>query len=142
MERTKNMAVLRGETPWRNMALAGTCLGRIHENAPSLLQPFVISLLRKSSMAVLGKIEFVKLPKSRMVGKWVINGGGENPVPQLWGRCFQEKTFDALSHEDSITDYYIGWMGDFDKETGLFTYIAGLLMPEATEVPEVFDFRD
>ena len=33
-------------------------------------------------------------------------------------------------------------MGEYDPGTATFTYIAGVIMPENTEVPEGFDYRD
>ena len=33
-------------------------------------------------------------------------------------------------------------MGEYNNETGTFTYIAGMLMPIGTEVPEGFAYRD
>jgi len=95
-----------------------------------------------NKVAVLGKIEFIKLPAVRMIGKKVINGGGENPVPGLWQKCFEENTLDVLEYNMPVVEYYIGWMGEYDNETGKFTYIAGMLMPAGTPVPDGFDYRD
>ena len=47
-------------------------------------------------MAVLCKTEIIELPATRMIGIKVVNGGGNNPVPELWEKCFKEKTFDVL----------------------------------------------
>lgn len=93
-------------------------------------------------MAILDKIEFLELPAVRMIGKKVINGGEENPVSALWEKCFQENTFDLLECSLSVVDYYLGWMGEYNSGTGTFTYIAGMLMPACTEVPDGFDYRD
>ncbi len=95
-----------------------------------------------SKVAVLGKIEFFELPAVRMIGKMVVNGGGENPVPALWKKCFEEDTFGVLENKTPVVDYYVGWMGEYCQETGTFTYIAGMLMPAGTPVPEGFDYRD
>lgn len=96
----------------------------------------------ESKLAVLGKIEFLELPAARMIGKKVINGGGENPVPALWEKCFKENTFHELEFNVPVVEYGIGWMGEYNSETGTFTYIAGMLMPSGTIVPEGFDYRD
>lgn len=96
----------------------------------------------ESKVAMLGSIEFLELPATRVIGKYVKNGGGKNPVPALWKKCFQEKTFDALKHIKPVVDYYFGWMGEYDGNTKTFTYIAGILAPAGTPAPEGFDHRD
>jgi AraC family transcriptional regulator len=96
----------------------------------------------KNKVAVLGKIEFLELPAVRMIGKMVINGGDENPVPALWEKCYGEKIFEVLEGTPSVVDYDIGWMGEYNGETGKFTYIAGKLMPAGTPVPLGFEYRD
>ncbi len=95
-----------------------------------------------NKMATLGKIEIMQHPDCRMIGIPVINGGAENPVPELWKKCFQENTFAALAGSKPILDYYIGWMGEYDSKSGTFTYIAGMMMPPGTPVPQGFDYRD
>jgi AraC family transcriptional regulator len=96
----------------------------------------------KNKMAVLGHIEFVKLPEVRMIGIKVINGGGKNPVPALWDKCFRENAFHVLDLTKPIVDYWVGWMGEYNQDNGTWTYIAGLMMPFGTPVPEGFDYRD
>lgn len=96
----------------------------------------------KNKMAVLGKIELLNLPACRMIGIKVLNGGGENPVHALWEKCFGENTFKVLEAYAAVIDYWIGWMGEYDPQTTRFTYIAGLLLPAGTPVPDGFDFRD
>ena len=60
-------------------------------------QPQIFNKERSDNkLAVLGKLEFIDLPAVRMIGKIVTNGGGENPVPELWEKCFRENTFDVL----------------------------------------------
>lgn len=95
-----------------------------------------------SKVAVLGKIEFIELPAVRMIGIPVINGQGENPVPALWEKCFRERTFTELENSNPVVDYYIGWMGEYNSAAGTFTYIAGMIMPTGTKVPDGFDYRD
>ena len=95
-----------------------------------------------SKMAVLGMLELIELPAVRMIGIPVTNGGGDNPVPALWEKCFKEKTLEVLEQGSPVVDYYIGWMGEFNLVNETFTYIAGMLMPAGTRVPEGFDFRE
>lgn len=92
--------------------------------------------------AVLGRLEFIELPAVRMIGIPVINGGGENPVPELWKKCFAEGTFRALEIRKAVVPYSVGWMGEYDAATGKFTYIAGYMMPAGAPVPEGFGHRD
>jgi AraC family transcriptional regulator len=96
----------------------------------------------ESKMPVLGNIAFIELPEVRMIGIHVLHGGGNNPVPSLWDQCFSGGTFKALEHISPVVDYWVGWMGDYNPATGRFSYIAGLLMPAGTEVPEGFDYRN
>lgn len=97
-------------------------------------------------MAVLGKIEFFNLPPVRIIGKEVINGSlnedSENPVPALWEKYFNEGIFKVLEQFSPEMDYSIGWMGEYNGETGTFTYIAGYFMPANTPVPDGFQYRD
>ena len=96
----------------------------------------------RSKMAVLGKIEFFELPSVRMIGIKVMNGGGENPVPALWDKCFKENAFQVLAEGSPVVNYWVGWMGEYNPATGQFAYLAGMLMPAGTKVPEGFDYRD
>ncbi|MEO3945968.1 AraC family transcriptional regulator [Gorillibacterium sp. CAU 1737] len=96
-------------------------------------------------VAMLGKIEFLDLPAVRMIGKKVINGAGDNPdnpVPALWATCFEENAFEPLERSFPVVDRYVGWMGEYDQETNTFTYLAGMLLPAGSAVPEGFDYRD
>lgn len=96
----------------------------------------------KSKVAILGNIDFLELPAARMIGVSVLNGGGENPVPALWARCFRERTFQELEQHSPVLDCWVGWMGEYNSESGTFTYLAGMLMPADSEVPRGLDYRD
>ena len=83
----------------------------------------------ESKVAVLGKIEFFELPVFRMIGKMVVNGGGENPVPALWKKCFEEDTFGVLENKTLVVDYSFGWSAEayakdlaFDAVEGTINY--------------------
>lgn len=93
-------------------------------------------------MALLSKLELIELPACRMIGIKVTNGGGENPVPALWEKCFRENTLQILEEHSPIMDYWIGWMGEHNSESDTFTYLAGMLLPVDTEAPPGFDYRD
>lgn len=99
-----------------------------------------------NEMAILGKIEFFNLPPVRIIGKEVINDSlsenGDNPVPSLWEKCFNEGLLKVLEPLSPEMDYYIGWMGEYNNETGAFAYIAGYFMPANTPVPDGFQYRD
>ncbi len=93
-------------------------------------------------MAILEKVDFIKLPASRMIGIEVTNGGKENPVPALWEWIFRENTLSNLDENHALLDLFIGWMGEYDPENGTFAYLAGYLMSAGTKVPEGFSCRD
>ena len=67
-------------------------------------------------MANLVNTRIITIPDAVLVGYEVINGGGQNPVPALWEKIFQEDLFDKIAVEQSILDLYIGWMGEYLKE--------------------------
>lgn len=92
-------------------------------------------------MANLVNTRIITIPDAVLVGYEVINGGGQNPVPALWEKIFQEDLFDKIAVEQSILDLYIGWMGEYLKDKDTFTYIAGLLMPIGYSIPENFSYR-
>ena len=92
-------------------------------------------------MANLVNTRIITIPDAVLVGYEVINGGGQNPVPALWEKIFQEDLFDEIAVEQSILDLYIGWMGEYLKDKDTFTYIAGLLMPIGYSIPENFSYR-
>ncbi|AOT72302.1 GyrI-like domain-containing protein [Geosporobacter ferrireducens] len=93
-------------------------------------------------MEILGNIDFVELPASRIVGIEVVNGGGDNPVPALWEQIFSQNKLNVLHSEQALLDLFIGWMGEYNPENGTFTYIAGYLMPSGNKVPDGFSYRD
>ncbi len=94
------------------------------------------------TMAILGKVDFIELPAARMIGIEVRNGGGENPVPSLWEQIFSQNKLDILPAEQALLDLFIGWMGEYNPEEETFTYIAGYLLPEGSQVPDGFSYRD
>ena len=95
-------------------------------------------------MAKLEKIEFIKIPNARIIGREVshsIAEGAENPVPDLWGRSFGDGTIDMLKKLPlAMPGYTIGWMGEFDGQN--FNYIAGVIAAENASVPEGMSYRD
>lgn len=93
-------------------------------------------------MAKLEKVEFIQLPAARMIGIEVKNGGGHNPVPALWEQIFKDNKLNILDEKQALLDLYIGWMGEYNPENKTFTYIAGILMPKDTMVPEGFSYKD
>lgn len=92
--------------------------------------------------AVLAKVEIRQLPAARAIGIEVKNGGGQNPVPQLWEGIFQNKGLSVLEQTKPLLDLYVGWMGEYDAPSETFTYLAGYLMPANTPVPQGFSYRD
>ncbi|MBO0453240.1 GyrI-like domain-containing protein [Candidatus Enterococcus murrayae] len=92
-------------------------------------------------MANLVKTDIITIPDAMIVGYEVVNGVGQNQVPALWEKIFQENLLAQLPIEQAILDLYIGWMGEYLKDSGTFTYIAGLLMPTGYSIPEDFSYR-
>lgn len=90
------------------------------------------------------------IPSVRFVGlkygeKDRVNGG----FGHLWGEWFREgrfKTLEALVTEDFHTSYedayaYLGLMR-WKEEGEVFEYWIGMFLPEQTEVPEGFSYKD
>ncbi|MDR0272493.1 MAG: hypothetical protein LBI27_04165 [Clostridiales bacterium] len=48
-----------------------------------------------------------------IIGKEATHGN-ENPVPELWERCFKYGTLKVLEALSPEMEYYIGWMGDYN----------------------------
>ncbi|MBP1040316.1 hypothetical protein I6N95_04740 [Vagococcus sp. BWB3-3] len=69
-------------------------------------------------MATLEKIEFIKIPKVRIIGRQVshsMEAGVENPVPALWEDSFDDGSVEKLKKLPLVIEgCTIGWMGDFD----------------------------
>lgn len=108
------------------------------------------------TMAKLKKVEFVDFGPYKMVGKEIRTKIEDfNPIfpspyptiPSLWQQCFSDGTFDTLA---SMTEYcpaetpngYEGYIRDFNKEDGTFTYVAGFLMNVNTTVPDGYAAYD
>lgn len=92
-------------------------------------------------MTKLVKMEFIKIPNVRVIGREVTHEGKENPVPALWEQMFNDGTIDMLKKlPRAILDCTIGWMGD--AKSGTFKYIAGVIAVENTPVPEKMQYRD
>ena len=95
-------------------------------------------------MAKLEKIEFIKIPNVRIIGREVAHSmaeNEENPIPSLWSQMFNDGTVDMLKKLPlAILDCTIGWMGDTEGQT--FKYIAGVICESNTPVPEGMQYRD
>ena len=104
--------------------------------------PHNFMVKKGDTMAILGKVDFIEIPAARMIGIEVVNGGGDNPVPELWEQIFNQNKLDSLQSEQALLDLFIGWMGEYNPADATFTYIAGYLMPRGSEVPTGFSYRD
>lgn len=95
-------------------------------------------------MVSLEKIEFISIPKVRVIGREVtlsLKEGAENPVPALWGESFRDGTVDRLKKLPlAVPGCTIGWMGDVSGDS--YRYIAGVLAAENTPAPEGMQARD
>lgn len=100
-------------------------------------------------MSELVKFEVKRLPDLRVAGKELRHNmqalmKGDNPIPAFWGKCFSEGVFAPLEQQaDVVYDAaYIGFMTDWGRGDGDFSYIVGMLMKAGAEVPEGYCFRD
>lgn len=97
-------------------------------------------------MGKLVNIQINKLPNMRVIGKEIRPNLDmtDNPIPGFWQKCLSDGTFEILGklEENSIDASYVGWMRDWSKDEGKFTYICGILMKSDTPVPEGFIYRD
>lgn len=97
-------------------------------------------------MVKLVNLQINELPEIRIIGKVVYPNMNmsENPIPAFWCKCFEDGTFTKLEEleEYHIDSSYVGWMGDWDIDSGKFTYICGILMKSGTPVPEGFVYKD
>ena len=97
-------------------------------------------------MAKLVNLQINELSKMRIIGKIVRPNLDmeDNPIPALWGQCFNDGTFSILDEltEHHIDSSYVGWMSDWNNDDGRFTYLCGMLMKPETPVPEGFVYRD
>ena len=92
-------------------------------------------------MPKLEKVEYIKIPNVRIIGREVTHEGKKNPVPALWKQMAKDKTLDMLQKLPlAISGCSIGWMGDAKDNT--FQYIAGVIAVEDTPVPEGMQYRD
>ena len=92
-------------------------------------------------MTKLEKIEFIKIPNVRIIGREVTHDGQKNPVPALWKQIEHDGTIEMLRKLPRvISGCTIGWMGDAKGQT--FQYIAGIAAEENTLVPAGMQYRD
>ncbi len=96
-------------------------------------------------MGNLVKFEISDMPEVLLVGKELRHSmaemmAGDNPLPDFWGRCFADGTFQTLEAQSGFVceyfgDAYAGVMMDWDNGDGLYSYIVGMLMNAGAEVP-------
>ena len=90
------------------------------------------------------KFEVCHLPKSRVIGKEVRNGGSVgNTAPELWKDVYASGSMDVLMTLPHILDHSTyGWTCEYDTNTDTFIYIVCVLTPADTSVPDGFVYRD
>ena len=89
-------------------------------------------------------VEIFRLPKARVIGKEIRNGGSiGNTAPALWNEVYASGQMEVLMRLPHIlNNSTYGWTCDYDAETDTFIYIVCVLTPADTPVPEGFIFRD
>ncbi len=87
-----------------------------------------------------------KMPAMKVVGREMRHkmGAKENPIPAFWKQCFEDKTFETIEAlgAPALDGSYVGYMTEYSKEDGMFTYICGIFMKPDCPVPEGFVSRD
>lgn len=61
----------------------------------------------------------------------------ENPIPAFWQQCLSDGSFTILAKQTDFiaNDAYVGWMADWSRNDGYFTYICGMLMKVDCPIP-------
>ncbi len=99
-------------------------------------------------MSKLIKLEIKAFPATRVIGKHVACGVGEdaeNPGPALWESMITDGTLEFLLNlpQRATQDPdAVGWMGEYDPASNTYTYIAGILAEPGAPVPAGFVYRD
>ena len=75
-------------------------------------------------MAKLVELLFKDFAATRVIGKSiVVQMEAENPVPAYWETCMNEGVFQTLEALGPSNDAYVGWMGEWNAETKMFTLL-------------------
>ena len=100
-------------------------------------------------MGKLVRLEFLPLPKILVVGKELRMNmeehmKGPNQIPGFWETCMSDGTFTVLEqNRDLLYDSaYVGFMTDWDRGDGCFSYICGMLYKEGSPVPGGYISRE
>jgi len=99
-------------------------------------------------MSKLIKFEIKAFPATRMIGKQVACGLGEdaeNPGPALWASMLTDGSLDFLLNlpqRSTLDRDTVGWMGEYNPASNSYIYIAGILAEPATPVPSGYVYRD
>lgn len=88
--------------------------------------------------------EVFHLPKSRIIGKEIRNGGAlGNTAPALWDEVFSSGVHSILTSMPHILEGSLyGWTCEYDGETDTFVYLVCALTPADTPAPDGFVYRD
>ena len=88
--------------------------------------------------------ELFSLPRIRVIGKEVRNGGAlGNTAPALWDEVFSSGAYEVLKGlPQMLEDANYGWTCEYDAKTDTFVYMVCAITPENTPVPEGFTYRD
>jgi predicted transcriptional regulator YdeE len=89
--------------------------------------------------------QVVPFTPARVIGKTVrVNvdaGLNDNTITDLWAQMARDGSMPALLALNPSGDT-VGWMGDFTPGAPQYTYLAGVLVPPDTPVPEGYEARD
>lgn len=90
----------------------------------------------------------VKFNAARVIGKSVVQslGAAEDDltIPNLWDNLLSSGKMGILFDLNGLVNEWdrIGWGGDVDPQSGVYTYLAGVLTEAGTPVPKGFEYKD
>lgn len=100
-------------------------------------------------MGTLVKFEIKSLPALKLVGKEIRYSmedhmKGDNRLPAFWDKCFADDIFSPLEKQSEYIydNSTVGFMFDWDKGDGNFSYVVGMLMKDGVSVPDGYFCRD
>jgi len=97
------------------------------------------SFLLAETNAKLTKLEIVDSEECIFIGKSIIIGNGNNEAGALWGKCWEDGTFETLEKQKGkLLDGVYSDLTYGVKEDGTFTYMVGMFMKKGALVPKGF----
>lgn len=88
-------------------------------------------------------LEVIDFKAVRMIGRKINIKLGKN-AKKHWQKYLTDGSNDFLQQLDKVSPDgdCIGWMGDYDPETKIFTEMPGVFVKKDSQVPEGYDYVD